>query len=214
MPRHLLARVLRRLRSASLVASGQARSWLVRVVAHHFQEGITIGGRVYFGSDVILSATDSGLIRIGSDARIGRTSRLVARQGRISIGDGALLADGCIVVSLASIEIGEGSQIAEYVVIRDQDHDVTRRPFSSDHFESAPIVIGRDCWIGAKATILKGARIGDGAVIGAHSVVRGEIPANSLAVGTPARVVKEYTAAGRTAAKAVLRQELHSDATA
>jgi acetyltransferase-like isoleucine patch superfamily enzyme len=52
------------------------------------------------------------------------------------------------------------------------------------------IVVGDDCWIGAKVTFLDGAHVGKGSVIAAGAVVRGEIPPYSIAVGVPARVIK------------------------
>jgi acetyltransferase-like isoleucine patch superfamily enzyme len=193
--RHL-RNCLRRTRLTGLVATERVRSGVNRWVAHWFHEGITIGERVWFGTHVILSAAKGATISIGKGASLGRNSRVSAREGSICIGPDVFVGEGCILVSLASIDIGAGTQIAEYVVIRDQDHDPRRRPFASENFRAAPIVIGRDCWIGAKATILRGSRIGDGAVIGAHSVVRGDIPANTLAVGAPARVVKALQEAG------------------
>jgi len=60
-----------------------------------------------------------------------------------------------------------------------------------------PVVIGNDCWICANAVILPGVTIGDGCVIGAGSVVTHDIPARSLAMGVPCRVVREITEADR-----------------
>jgi acetyltransferase-like isoleucine patch superfamily enzyme len=55
---------------------------------------------------------------------------------------------------------------------------------------SAPIRIGRNVWIGGKATITKGVTIGDNAIIGANAVVTHDVPMNAVAVGVPARVIK------------------------
>jgi acetyltransferase-like isoleucine patch superfamily enzyme len=184
----------RRLRSACLAVSQGWRSWRARFLALHFQDGIQLGARVRFDTGALLSATDQGAIRIGNRVSLGRMTRVVARGGKVSIGDDVFVGDGSVIVGLAGIEIGEGTQLAEYVVIRDQDHDMTSRPFITGRFRSMPIVIGRDCWLGAKVTVLKGSRIGDGAVIGAHSLVRGDIPAHTLAVGSPAKVVKRFSA--------------------
>lgn len=59
--------------------------------------------------------------------------------------------------------------------------------------DEADVVLGNDVWIGAHCMLLPGARIGNGAVVGAYSVVRGEIPAMAIAVGSPARVVGQRT---------------------
>ena len=58
---------------------------------------------------------------------------------------------------------------------------------------SAPIVLGKNVWVGSNATILQGVTIGDNAVIGAGAVVTGDIPANTVAVGVPAKVIKHIS---------------------
>lgn len=194
MGSHSIRLILRRMRSACLALSQRWRSERATFVARYFQDGITLGARVRFEKGAMLSATDGSAIRIGSRVSLGRMTRVVARHGKVSIGDDVFIGDGSVIVSLAKIDIGEGTQLAEYVVIRDQDHDVTSRPLITGRFKAMPVVIGRDCWLGAKVTVLKGSRIGDGAVIGAHSLVRGEIPANTLAVGNPAKVVRKLSA--------------------
>lgn len=65
---------------------------------------------------------------------------------------------------------------------------------------TAPITIGDNCWIAANVTICGGATIGEGCVIGAGSVVTKDIPANSLAVGNPCRVIRAITEADRLSA--------------
>ena len=62
---------------------------------------------------------------------------------------------------------------------------------------SAPIVIGDNCWLGGNVTVLPGAHIGAGCVIGAGSVVTRDIPENSLAYGNPCRVARKITEADR-----------------
>lgn len=79
--------------------------------------------------------------------------------------------------------------------IRWQDRNVRRAEDGSyyDYEYGRPITIGSNCWFGGNVTVLGGVTIGDGCVIGAGAVVTKDIPANSVAVGNPARVIREIT---------------------
>lgn len=85
-----------------------------------------------------------------------------------------------------SIEIGSYCKIAQNCVIRDSDvHQIVGK------INHAPIKIGNHVWIGTNCIILKGVNIGDGAIIGAGSVVTHDIPPHCLAAGNPAKIIKE-----------------------
>ena len=86
------------------------------------------------------------------------------------------------------VRIGDGCQIGHNVVFATLNHFL--EPEKRKKTYSAPIVLGKNVWIGSNATILQGVTIGDNAVIGAGAVVTGDIPADTVAVGVPARVVK------------------------
>jgi acetyltransferase-like isoleucine patch superfamily enzyme len=91
------------------------------------------------------------------------------------------------------MEIGEDALIAAYVTIRDQDHrfSTSDMPYRSQGRTSSALSIGRNVWIGTKATVLRGVHIGDDCIIGANAVVKSSIPAGNLAAGVPARVIRE-----------------------
>ena len=162
-----------------------------RVMLARANPAIRLGPNPFIGPDTLLEATDGGTIVVGRNFAIGTHGRLIARRGgKIIVGDDVLLGDGVIVVALDSINVGQGSKIAEYVVIRDQDHGITASPLRDAGFETAPISIGEHVWIGAKATVLRGSSIGDHAVIGAHALVKGEIGALTVAVGVPAKTIR------------------------
>jgi len=155
--------------------------------------GISISWSANIGRNVLLAATDGGSIKFGRDVSIGRGAQIVAKRGSIVIGDNVVIGVGSIIVCRQSITIEQDTLIAEYVVIRDQDHSVSTRPIRTAGFETEAISIGKDCWLGCKSTILRGSVIGDGSVIGAHALVRGKVDDHSLAVGNPARVVKKLS---------------------
>lgn len=96
-----------------------------------------------------------------------------------------------MIVCRERISIGDNALIAEHVAIRDQDHLYGQglTTVAAD-FATAPIVIGSNVWIGAKATITRGVTIGNNSVIGANSVVTTDIPADVVAAGVPARIIR------------------------
>lgn len=88
--------------------------------------------------------------------------------------------------------IEDGTIIAPGVRIIDHDHQFESklRGNELEIYPGAPIEIGRNVWIGFNAVILKGVKIGDGAIIGAGSVVTNDVPAYTVVGGTPAKFIK------------------------
>ena len=113
-------------------------------------------------------------------------------SGDLKIGERVIFGHHCTIGCKELIEIGDDCLLAEMVSIRDHDHNFERTdiPIRAQGATGAPVKIGRDVWLGAKVTVLKGVTIGDGAVIGANAVVTRDIPARAIAVGIPARVVR------------------------
>ncbi|MFI2838568.1 acyltransferase [Mycolicibacterium sp. PDY-3] len=92
------------------------------------------------------------------------------------------------------IEVGAHTQIAECCSVRDSDHGMKRGLSIRDQpVESTPVTIGRDVWIGRGVAVLRGSNIGNGAVLGANSVVLIDIPPYAVAVGVPARTIRIRT---------------------
>ncbi len=112
--------------------------------------------------------------------------------GVLTVGARTIFGHHCTLAATEHLSIGEDCLLAEMVSVRDHDHEFSRLdvPIREQGSKSAPVRIGRDVWIGAKATITKGVTIGDCAIIGANAVVTRDIPAYAIAVGIPARVIK------------------------
>ncbi len=110
----------------------------------------------------------------------------------VTIGDRCLIGRGSGIVGHLSIEIGDDVWTGHHVYVTDQNHgyDDPTLPISRQLQPERPVSIGSGSWIGHGSVILPGARIGRNVVIGANSVVSGEIPDHSIAVGAPARVIK------------------------
>jgi len=95
------------------------------------------------------------------------------------------------IIAFERVEIGEGSLIGAGCLICDSDmHEIPL--MAGTRVKSAPIHIGKNVFIGANCTILKGVNIGDGAVIGAASLISHDIPAGALAAGNPGKVIKTF----------------------
>jgi acetyltransferase-like isoleucine patch superfamily enzyme len=112
----------------------------------------------------------------------------------LSIGDRCLIGRGASIVAHSSIEIGDDVWTGHDVHLTDMNHgylDVDL-PISRQHQPEAPIVVGDGSWLGHGTVVLPGARIGRHVVVGANSVVIGELPDFSVAVGAPARVIKQF----------------------
>ena len=145
-------------------------------------------------------------IRIGSGTLIGKNVALSAGMvpGQecltspvVTIGDRCLIGRGSGIVGHLSIVMGNDVWTGHHVYITDQNHDYrdVTIPISQQSQPERPVSIGDGSWIGHGAVILPGSRIGRHVVIGANSVVTGEIPDYSVAVGSPARVIRRYVEA-------------------
>jgi maltose O-acetyltransferase len=110
---------------------------------------------------------------------------------RIELGDRVGFNYGCYVNGYGGLTIDDRSLVGPYSMIHTANHNMDPdRPLLEQGWREQPVEIGADCWIGMGVCILPGARLGDGCVIGAGSVVADEIPSYTVAVGNPARVVK------------------------
>lgn len=114
-------------------------------------------------------------------------------SGRITIGEGAILNLGVMVASLEEVTIGAHCMLANGCVVTDSDHVVSDPdlPGTWQGFVSrGPTTVGAHTWLGAHVVVTSGVTIGERCVIGANSTVTHDIPPWSVAVGSPARVVR------------------------
>lgn len=109
---------------------------------------------------------------------------MIDRQGKVIIGDNVFFNNYCSVNANESITIGDGTLFGENVRIYDHNHKYkdVNVPIKEQGFTSAPVVIGKHCWIASNVTILKGVHIGDNCVIGAGCVIYKDVPANTTVV--------------------------------
>lgn len=116
----------------------------------------------------------------------------VGDEARLKIGKGCLFSYGVVLQCMQSVEIGNYVQLGEYTSLRDTSHSFSdvSNPMKFQEDVSKRIVIGDDVWIGRGCIILPGTEIGRGVIIGANSVVKGELQDYGVYVGTPVRLIK------------------------
>lgn len=123
--------------------------------------------------------------------------------GKVTIGDRVFFQHNCHISVHDELTIGDYSLFGEGVSIHDENHIVTAGsdPIGDRGFVVKPISIGRNVWVGAKATILPGVHIGDNAVVGANAVVTHDVPAYTVVGGVPARMIRKIKPSAESVAR-------------
>lgn len=113
-------------------------------------------------------------------------------EAEIVIGRNTIINNNTAVCAVKSIRIGNNCLIGDGVAITDADfHEINPATRNNSAGIIKPVNIGNNVWIGSRVLVLKGANIGDNSVIAAMSVVNSDIPANCVAAGIPARVIRQ-----------------------
>ena len=108
----------------------------------------------------------------------------------LTIGARTFVNFGLVALDVAPIAIGDDCQVGPNVQLLTAYHPTEPEPRRAKLEAAAPITIGDNVWLGGGAIVLPGVTVGDNAVIGAGAVVTKDIPADVVAVGNPARVVR------------------------
>jgi maltose O-acetyltransferase len=151
---------------------------------------VSLYGRIYFraGGDVEFG---DGVSLVGTVVPI----EIVSHEGsHISIGEHTFINYGASITAYREVRIGRHCLLGHHLRIIDRnEYGLEQREIAPP---AAPVLIEDHVWIGAHVIILPGVRIGRHSAIGAGSVVTKDVPANCLAVGNPARVLRETIATG------------------
>ena len=165
------------------------------VTFRHFKK-IKLGSGVIVDDNAMVDAKgESNIgITIGDNVFIGRGTIVYCKNGNITLESNVNLSSNCTIFSSNSLMIGAGTMIGAYsYMLSGGEYDYKdKTPFAeqSGMNTKGETIIGRNCWLGARVTILDSSRVGSHCVVGAGSLVNGNIEADSLAVGTPAKKIK------------------------
>jgi acetyltransferase-like isoleucine patch superfamily enzyme len=155
---------------------------------------IVTRGLVFMDKGVeIFARRGYGRLVLGRWLHLGVNTAIRCHEGTLTVGDKSVLGRGVSVNCYLDVEIGAAALFADDIYVSDFDHkyaDLTR-PIKDQGISKARVRIGPDVWIGTKVTVTSGVVIGQGAVVGANAVVTRDLPPYSVAVGVPARVIKD-----------------------
>jgi acetyltransferase-like isoleucine patch superfamily enzyme len=178
--------------------------WIVRRAWRRSFSLLAAGGFAEFGKGSVLEPPvrleNQGRIAIGANVFVGPGSWLQTHpEGgdavAIEIGDGTNIAGGCVLSAVFHVRLGRSVLLARNVYVADHAHafeDTTRPVLDQGVDDVRPVEIGDGAWLGQNVVVCPGVRIGRGAVVGANAVVREDVPDHAVAVGVPARVVREF----------------------
>ena len=163
-----------------------------------------LGENSFIGHSCVFQGGGNKYIFIGDDTCLGAHNILgcwVNYHGKrhnatIIIGNHCRISDYVQISSCEKVIIGDNALIGRFVYISDNNHGDTsiealRLPPSERELSiKGPVIIGKNVWIGDKATILSGVNVGEGSVIAANAVVTHDVPPYTVVGGIPARVIK------------------------
>ena len=159
----------------------------VRVGTNHQEKIIQDGNWNVFQID------DKANFVVGSNVICRNFENFRLPSGKLILHDGVFINNSCSFNCMERIEIGNGTMMGEGVRFYDHDHSYTAEKIEKWQWTTAPIRVGRDCWIGSNVTILKGVTIGDNTIIGAGCLIRNDVPENSVVYNDGHLCVKRRT---------------------
>jgi len=140
-------------------------------------------------------------IGVGFSANAGLVLDVFGKDSQLIIGDNVMANYRFHIGSAKYVKIGSNTLFGSDCTVMDHSHGGYKGEFHSDpsiapvkrELVSSPIIIGNNCWFGDRVFIMPGVTIGDGVVVGAGSIITKDLPANSLAAGVPAKIIKKFS---------------------
>ena len=162
------------------------------------KKNITLGHKVRLERGVKIDALSRNGVVLGDNVVLGRNTLIECTGSLRSVGEGVKIGSrstfgsDCMFGAAGGITVGEDVMAGQQVRFHSENHnyDDPNVPIRQQGVSHKGITIGNNCWIGAGAVFLDGARLGDGCVVAANAVVRGEFPNNAVIGGVPAKVLK------------------------
>jgi acetyltransferase-like isoleucine patch superfamily enzyme len=185
--------LLRFMRHHRMLTPGYARL-LVRLgwLKLRFRGRLQTDGIAFVCPGVTFEIGRNATVHLGRWSWIGHGSKIRSHEGEVRIGAKSVLGQECTISSFQHVSIGRECIVADRVMLIDFDHGVveTDRPIRDQGIYKRDVRVGHNVWIGYGACILRGATVGDNAIIGTSTVVTKDVPDNAVVGGAPSRVLR------------------------
>ncbi len=169
------------------------RYWRFLLLKLRHRDVIT-EGFVFLGKRVDVEVRRGyGRLVLGAWCHIGDGNKLRAHEGTLRLGEKVVLGSENTINCYLDIEIGAATLVADWVYICDFDHvtDDLATPIKDQGIVKSPVRIGPGSWLGTKVSVLRGTVVGQGSVLAAHTVARGQYPEYAVVGGVPGKVIKD-----------------------
>lgn len=160
---------------------------------------IDLGDNVTIDENCLLDARgagDAGVV-LEDGVILNRGCMILAKNGPVKIGKRTTVGSNSAIVSLSGVDIGEAALLAGNCYLSAGSYNVDNAPpivMDAGAYSTGPISIGQGAWLGTGVIVLDGVSIGRGSVVGAAALVNKDVPDNAIAVGIPAKVVRDRRA--------------------
>ncbi|MEX2557844.1 MAG: acyltransferase [Actinomycetota bacterium] len=157
-------------------------------------------GFVFLGPKVeVYARRGYGRLTLGRWVWIGKGNAIRCHEGNLRIGNKVVFGAKNTINCYLDIDIGDDCIFADWIYVCDFDHkyEDLNVTIKKQGIVKSPVVIGRDCWIGEKSTILRGVTVGEGSVVASHALVNRDVPPRSIVGGVPAKVLKTRVGTGQ-----------------
>jgi acetyltransferase-like isoleucine patch superfamily enzyme len=153
---------------------------------------LTSDGMAFVGPGVKFEIGKGASVHLGRFSWIGHGCKIRCHEGEVRIGAKTVMGQECTISAFQRVEIGRECILADRVMLIDFDHGVVEvdRPVRHQGIYKRDVRVGNNVWIGYGASFLRGTTVGDNCVIGTYAVVTKDIPANAVAGGVPARIIR------------------------
>ena len=149
-------------------------------------------GLAFICPGVKLEIKPGATLHLGRWSWLGNGTKVRVHEGEVRVGAKTVLGQECTISAYQHVSIGRECIVADRVMFIDFDHGVVDvdRPIREQGIYKRDVRVGHNVWIGYGACVLRGCTLGDNAIVGTNSVVTRDLPANAVAAGIPAKVLR------------------------